>query len=331
MSPRRFHVALAFLSIALMALGLGGCTVEEIVTASAFTAVPSVTPAPLITASPEPSQTPTRVTIVLPTFPPTRTYLPTKSPTITPTPGPPRAEMELIFADEFDGDVLDETKWMPCYPWNDRGCTNSGNNELEWYLPENVEVSGGLLRLRADKRLISAADGKQYPYTSGMVSSYQRFDVTYAYIEMSARVPKGRGLWPAFWTLPSTLEWPPEIDVMEILGHETTVVYTTLHYKLPEAAHRSTGDSFQSGDFADGFHIYAVDWRPDEIVWYVDGNPVFSTRDNVPQQPMYLLANLAVGGNWPGSPDADTVFPSYYEIDYIRVYRDAGLSFTPAP
>ncbi len=272
-----------------------------------------------------PTATQPKVTLVLPTYPPTRT------PTITSTPGPPRAAMELIFADEFDGTELDASKWMPCYPWDDGGCTNSGNNELEWYLPGNVEVHDGMLRLRAEIEPVTSSDGKEYPYTSGMVSSYQRFDITYGYFEMRARMPAGRGLWPAFWTLPSTLEWPPEIDILEVLGQETEVVYTTLHYKQPGNPHLSIGQAYLAGDLSVDFHIYACDWKKDEIVWYVDGNPVFRVRNDIPQQPMYIIANLAVGGNWPGSPSQDTQFPAYFDIDYIRVYRDSGMSLTQVP
>jgi len=121
--------------------------------------------------------------------------------------------MVLIFADEFDGSALDDSKWNPCYPWGDQGCTNSGNAEEEWYLPGEILVENGLLRLRARENAVSGSDGKSYPYTSGMVSSHDRFSTTYGYFEMRAKMPRGKGLWPAFWLLPDSREWPPEIDI----------------------------------------------------------------------------------------------------------------------
>jgi beta-glucanase (GH16 family) len=141
---------------------------------------------------------------------------------------------------------------------------------------------------------------------------------------MRARMPNGRGFWPAFWLLPQTREWPPEIDVLEVLGHDTATLYTTMHYKTEGSPHLSYGHStYTPFDLSRGFHTYAVDWEKDLVVWYFDGVEVFRVMSNVPAQPMYLIANLAVGGDWPGSPNEDTVFPGYLEIDYIRVYSDA--------
>ncbi len=311
------HLLSAWLGLLLLLLA--GCAAP----AALPTATPTATAAPTDTptAAPSPTLTPTQTRTPMMTFPPTWTPRPTLSPTISPTPGPPRADMKLIFEDDFDAAALDASKWMPCYPWDNGGCTNDGNHELEWYLPGNVEVNGGLLRLRADNSPVTAPDGRNFPYTSGMVSSFRRFEFTYGYVEMRAKMPRGKGMWPAFWLLPASEEWPPEIDILEVLGHQTDVVYTTLHYKLEGQPHLSIGQSYAGPDFAADFHIFAVNWRAGEIQWYVDGNPVFRVTNNVPAQPMYILANLAVGGDWPGSPNADTPFPGYYEIDYIRVYQ----------
>jgi beta-glucanase (GH16 family) len=232
--------------------------------------------------------------------------------------------MELIFADEFGGDQLDQSKWNPCYPWNNQGCTNEGNNEEEWYLPDEIQVEKGLLRLRARPNPVQGSNGKSYPYTAGMVSSHDKFSTTYGYVEMRAKMPKGKGLWPAFWLLPDTREWPPEIDILEVLGDDINTLHTTLHYKLEDAPHLASGKAnfLYPTDLSAGFHTYAVDWSPGWVVWYFDGREVYRLGTNVPAQPMYILANLAVGGNWPGSPDEHTVFPAFFEIDYIRVYRE---------
>lgn len=255
----------------------------------------------------------------------------TPTPTTPIPPGPPRAGMELIFADEFNGSSLDTTKWNTCYPWDNQGCTNAGNHELEWYIPADVLVENGLLRLRARENPVTGSDGKHYPYTSGMVASYQKFATTYGYFEMRAKMPKGKGMWPAFWLLPTSLEWPPEIDILEVLGHDPATLYTTLHFKTKDIPHGSSGTNVYAGaDLSAYFHLYAVDWEPDGIRWYFDGREVYQLEANNPAQPMYMIANLAVGGDWPGSPDKDTVLPNYFEIDYIRVYRDPKVP-TPSP
>ena len=313
----------ATLQMIITGLLLAGCAVP-----TPLAATPTATRAPSATTRPTATANPTQTDTPIPTVP----QRPTGTAAQTPTAGPPRAGMTLIFSDEFEGDQLDSSKWQTCYPWMvGDGCTNGGNHELEWYQAENVEVADGLLRLRADQHPISAPDGKDYSYTSGMVSSYTLFDSTYGYYEMRAKMPVGRGMWPAFWLLPTTLEWPPEIDILEVLGHQTDRVYTTLHYKQEGFPHLSQGDSYNGPDFGTDFHIFGADWKPGEVTWYVDGNPVYRVTRNVPNQPMYLLANLAVGGDWPGAPTEETVFPNYFDIDYIRVYRDADLPLTPQP
>ena len=239
--------------------------------------------------------------------------------------------MALIFADEFNVPALDSSRWSPCYPWDsnprdDQGCTDSGN--LKKMVLPAVLVEDGLLRLRARENAVSGSDGKPYPYTSGMVSSHDKFTTTYGYFEMRAKMPKGKGLWPAFWLLPNNREWPPEIDILEVICDYTQYYYTTLHYKTAGNPHLGQGISVEANaDLSAGFHTYAVDWQPGVVTWYFDGKQVYQLKENVPAQPMYIIANLAVGGNWPGHPP-DTVFPAYFEIDYIRVYREPGM---PAP
>ncbi len=293
--------------------------------------VPTAAPSPSFTPSPSPRATFHLLATPYQTM--TFTPGPDYTPTSSPTPWSPPASMALVFSDEFDGSALDSAKWNPCYPWNKQGCTNSGNHEQEWYLPDEILVENGMLRLRARPNPVKASDGNTYPYTSGMVSSHGKFSITYGYFEIRARMPKGKGLWPAFWLLPQDGEWPPEIDVLELLCQDTHTVYTTLHYKTTDNPHLSSGSSIQAeADLSADFHRYGVNWTPDAITWYLDGQEIYRLKHNIPAQPMYILANLAVGGDWPGSPDAETVFPAYFEIDYIRVYRDPSLpvpAFTP--
>jgi len=236
---------------------------------------------------------------------------------------------KLVFSDEFSGTELDPTQWNTCYPWTeaDGGCTNAGNNELEWYQPEAVSVSGGSLHLKAEKR--SVRDG--FPYTSGMVTSHEKFAFQYGYVETRLKVPAGQGIWPAVWLLPEAVKWPPEIDILEVLGHKPHEVHTTIHYTTDGKDHLSQGSSYSGPDFSADFHTFGLLWEPDIVIWYVDGVERFAVEregPNIPQEPFYLLANLAVGGNWPGAPDETTVFPSEMLIDYIRVYRNESYLST---
>ena len=206
------------------------------------------------------------------------------------------------------------------------GCTNSGNHELEWYQPDEVFVENGLLRMRAQER--SVKEG--FPYTSGMVTTHKKFSFQYGYVEARLKVPAGQGLWPALWLLPEDEHWPPEIDIHEVLGHQISTIYTTLHYTTDGKNHFSSGSSWKGPDFSADFHTIGLLWEPHLIAWTIDGIERFAVTDNIPQEPFYLLANLAVGGDWPGSPNASTVFPSYYDIDYIRIYENTSYMATAA-
>jgi beta-glucanase (GH16 family) len=220
----------------------------------------------------------------------------------------------LTFNDEFDGTALDTTKWMDQY-WHGR--THS-NNEQQYYAPDGYEVSDGRLRFIAEQREMGGM-----LYTSGMVTSFESFAQQYGWFEIRARFPKGQGLWPVFWLLPATKEWPPEIDVLEILGHETEKVYFSTHWSSVAAADNhqfKTGD-YVGPDFSADFHTFAVEWQDGLCIWYVDGVERYRSVAGIPDEPMYVIANLAVGGDWPGMPDATTPFPSYMDIDYIRVYQ----------
>jgi beta-glucanase (GH16 family) len=230
---------------------------------------------------------------------------------------PTKKGWRLTFHDEFDGGKLDAAKWTDRY-WHGR--THS-NNEQQYYAPDGYEVKDGRLRLKAEKRAMGGM-----PYTSGMIASHDKFSQQYGWFEIRAKFPKGKGFWPAFWLLPATKEWPPEIDILEILGHEINKVYFTTHFNNEQGKHEGHGGSWTGPDFSKDFHTFAVEWKPGECVWYVDDIERYRSQRGIPAEPMYLIANLAVGGDWPGNPDAMTKFPGYMDIDYIRVYQreDAG-------
>lgn len=204
------------------------------------------------------------------------------------------------------------------------------NGELELYVDPEIRGPNGSLGLNPFALRSGALDIiatptprelrpllANYAYMSGIITTQPSFSQRYGYFEMRAKLPRGKGLWPAFWLLPLDLSWPPEIDVMESIG-DPSKVFTALHSTVTEAPvmeHQISPDEF---------HTFAASWDEREVIWYIDGREVF--RKPTPRdmhKPMYMLANLAVGGHWPGSPDASTRFPAVYSIDYIRAYRFA--------
>jgi beta-glucanase (GH16 family) len=228
-----------------------------------------------------------------------------------------RPGWKLTFQDDFDGSTLDLKKWNPNDPWG-----RERNKELQAYVTNAFEVKDGVLRIKAQKGG-AVYDGKQRAYTSGMMSTYTKFSQQYGRFEIRSRVPKGKGLWPAFWLLPDPLGWPPEIDILETLGHEPNKAYFTHHFRDEQRQRKSDGGSWTGPDFTAGFHEFAVEWSPERIVWFVDGIERFKSEKSIPNARMYMLVNLAVGGGWPGSPDETTQFPAALEVDYVRVYEKA--------
>ena len=258
-----------------------------------------------------------------------------------PTPVGQSGDWDLLFSDDFDDASIDTNKWTTCYWWANDGCTIASNNELEWYQPDDVLVSNGTLKLRAQERTVSATDRKTYSYTSGMITSGRnasdtslpaKFAFQFGYVEIRTKIPSGKGLWPAFWMLPDDHSSKPEIDVMEILGHEPNTVHMSLHYLDSDGNRRRSKSSWTGPDFSADWHTFAIDWQPSAITWYVDGIERWHYTDtaHIPERPMYLLANLAVGGDWPGAPDSSTPFPSYYEIDYVRVWTRGKQAYLTA-
>lgn len=261
----------------------------------------------------------------VPTGGPMPTPTPTLPPGSDPTPVGQDSNWNLVFRDEFDAGSLDTSKWHTCFWWADTTCTIESNNEMQLYNPEDVLVQNGLLRLRAQKRDMYAWNGNLYHYTSGMVMTGGRsgsippgFTFTYGYAEAMVKVPAGQGLWPAFWMLPVNYQTRPEIDIMEILGHEPDVYHMNYHYIGGDS-----GRTWSGPDFSAGWHVLGLEWRSDAIIWYVDGIELwrFTDAPNISNEASYLLLNLAVGGNWPGPPDDTTPFPSYYEIEYVRAWQ----------
>lgn len=211
------------------------------------------------------------------------------------------------FADEFNGNQIDTSRWDTTY--------KSGKTELQVYTPDALHVSDGILHITAEQN----SQGNP-TYTSGMVTTQDTFSQQYGYFEMRAQISKGQGLWPAFWLLHTGLLPWNELDVFEFLGHNPNKVYLYNHWRDSANQHQSLPKFYSGPDYSIGFHTYALDWRPNGLTWYIDGIKRAQTTEHVPAEPMFILANLAVGGSWPGVPDPSTHFPAYFDIDYIRVY-----------
>jgi beta-glucanase (GH16 family) len=244
-------------------------------------------------------------------------------------PAGPSGSWTKAFEDEFTGPALDQNKWLTCYPWAPDGCS-IGHDEAEWYQKQNVTTNSGELNLTAKKETVQGW-GKTWNYTSGMVTTgpdLQRnlpakYAFKYGYVEARVWLPKGQGLWPAMWLLPEERQWPPEIDAFEVLGHDPTKVYMTTHWGT-EANHLQSTDNATVPDLSAGWHTLGVDWQPGSIRWYVDGverRTPFTNAAAIPDMPMYVIVNLAVGGTWPGYPDASTPFPSTMRVDWLRVWK----------
>jgi beta-glucanase (GH16 family) len=240
---------------------------------------------------------------------PASTAPPTVERTAPATPPLDKSSFHLVFHEDFDGESLDHSKWIPQLAW---GKVNG--EEQQYYDPSALKVSDGMLTITASKQ---PAGGK--PYMSGAIASFEHHEIKYGYVEMRAQVPKGQGLWPSFWMLSTNLKDPTEIDIAEFKGQNPHAVQTTLHWGM--GANFKHSSTYTGPDFSAGFHTYGIDWQPDRIVWYVDGIERFRATDHIPDIPMYIIANLSVGGRYPGPPDATTPTKAEYKIDYIRVYE----------
>jgi beta-glucanase (GH16 family) len=230
--------------------------------------------------------------------------------------------------DEFDGSSLDTQRWATCHWWAPDGCTIASNHELEWYVPSQVSVDGGALHLSADRNPVSAGDGRNFAYRSGMISGaptpgHPGLAFTFGRVEVRARVPAGGGLWPAIWMLPASLGSLPEIDIMEQNGSDPTTVSMHFHYRDKAGSH-DLSKHWSSSDLSLDWHTFGVEWSPGRLVWLIDGVERWRVEGAmVPAEPMYIVANLAVGGGSVGAPTAQTVFPSELAIDSIRVWKVA--------
>jgi beta-glucanase (GH16 family) len=236
----------------------------------------------------------------------------------------------LVWSDEFSGS-LDKTAWAH---QNGDGCPGLcgwGNNELEYYTdrPDNLYFQDGKLIIEAKAENYS---GKSY--TSSKILTQGKKPFKFGRLDIRAVLPIGKGIWPAFWLMPDKSVfggWPKsgELDMVEVLGHEVNKTYGTIHYGPGPGSTQISRNYVTPGkNFHDEFHVFSLEWKQDQIKWFVDGN-LYSTvnkadlgANNYPfNEEFYLIFNLAVGGNWPGSPDASTYLPQWLIVDYVRLYQ----------
>lgn len=243
-------------------------------------------------------------------------------------------ERKLVWSDEFEAaGVPDSTKWG--YDLGD-GCPDNcgwGNNELQYYTnnTKNVRVEDGHLVIEAHKDSLGSK-----AFTSVKIVSREKGDWTYGRFEIKARLPEGKGTWPAIWMLPSDWKyggWPAsgEIDIMEHVGYDPGVVHGTIHTEAYNHIKQTQKEGkITIPDAQEAFHVYAVDWYEDKMDFYVD-DKLYHTVDRDPKddykgwpfdQRFYLIMNIAVGGNWGGAQGVDPdIWPQRLEIDYVRVYQ----------
>jgi beta-glucanase (GH16 family) len=239
---------------------------------------------------------------------------------------------KLVWSDDFkqpNGSAPDPAKWDYAL-----GGNGWGNQELETYTDRrnNSHIEHGKLVITARRENFTGKDGIKREYTSARLVTRGKFAQQYGRFEARIKIPFGQGIWPAFWMLGDRGEWPErgEIDIMENIGKEPRTVHGTIHGPGYSGEHGIGAPyAIKTGRFADKFHIYAVEWEPNLIRFYVDSHLYKTiTPADLPagtkwvyDEPFYMLLNVAVGGGWPGYPDATSTYPQKMQVDYVRVYQ----------
>lgn len=236
---------------------------------------------------------------------------------------------KLAWRDEFNESQINLSNWG-----YDIGGHGWGNNESQYYTndPKNAYIKSGRLVIEANKEKFQNRE-----YTSARLLSKGKKEFMFGRVDIRAKLPQGKGIWPALWMLGSNISqvsWPAcgEIDIMEMLGHDPKKVYGTIHWGDQGASTSKKAESQYvlagAKTFSDEFHVFSLDWEKDKINILVDDKVIFSTTaaklgaNPYPyNQPFFFIMNIAVGGNWPGYPDATTVFPQRMEVDYIRMFQ----------
>lgn len=246
------------------------------------------------------------------------------------------AEAQLVWSDEFEGRALDAKRWR-----HDRSRNKEGwhNNERQYYGPDNAQVADGRLVITAEHRARSGkTDWGGQAYSSARIDTRGRQSWTYGFFEVRAKIPCGRGTWPAIWMMPDTGTWPAggEIDIMEHVGWDPTRIHATLHTELfVHSKGTQRGASRVLPTACGQFHRYQLDWRPDGIAVGIDDRAFMRIRNDQPggrgawpfDKPFHLILNTAIGGDWGGQKGIDdAALPARFEVDYVRVWQAPGVT-----
>lgn len=226
--------------------------------------------------------------------------------------GVDRNEWKLLWNDEFH----DESSLLN---WNLQDWPSDKNGEWQYYSPANINVHNDMLRIESRRERFKGRD-----YTSGAVTTEGIFEFTYGSIEIKAKIPKGQGVFPAFWLVNSNENnWLPEIDIMENLGQYPNELHYVVHWE--NSSGEKKNDYFkhtsQDIDFSEEFHIYGLIWEEEKITWLLDGKVVFETVAFSPSSPLFVYMNTAIGGFWPGEPDPFDDYPKEMQVDYVRIFQ----------
>lgn len=209
--------------------------------------------------------------------------------------------------------------------WNLQDWPSEKNNELQYYSPENIKLLNGYLIIESKKEKYKGRN-----YTSGAINTENKFEFKYGRVEIRAKIPNGSGIFPAFWLVNSNNNnWLPEIDIMENLGQKPNELYFVVHWenkngvKMRDYFHYISDNT----DFSSSYHKYGIIWDNNKILWTIDNVVLFETKKYIPNQPLFIYLNTAIGGDWPGNPDFNESFPKEMKIDYIRIYdRNEGVN-----
>jgi hypothetical protein len=247
----------------------------------------------------------------------------------------------LSFEENFDSlDVSDGTmsRWQSQFLWQRRRIAENGEAQL--YADPNFAgtagaplglnpfaVEGGILAIsasEADPSLQAKLGDTGARYISGLLTTAHSFQQMYGYFEIRARLPAGRGLWPAFWLLPPDGTWPPEIDIFEMFGQDPQTIYVSTH-SAESGEHKATTRSIRVDSTVDRFHSFGLRWTPEQLTWFYDDCQIAAMRTPADlHRQMYMVLNLAVGGTWATYPDRLTRFPAALMVDYVRAYAWQG-------
>lgn len=259
------------------------------------------------------------------------------SPTSPPRPPAPSLPPNMLFDDEFNGSSIDTSKWdiqfrnsAPHSGVDQSSSRIQQNPFLAYYTPDDAYLNNGNLVLKAENRPYETM-----PYTSGAIDTAGKFSFLYGKLEVRAKLDKGKGLKPTMWLLGAKClnfgdcaHWPSpgydEIDLVEQVGQRPTNIYTTNHF-TDSSGQKASKEcvNYSHTSYWTGYHTFAVDWTPTQITWYIDGQSVCASTVGIPSHPMFVILNFVVGGPFAQSPGKRTVFPSYFTIDYARVYKNA--------